>query len=395
MPRGRRPYAPEFRAEAVQLYRSSDKSLKVIASELGVSLEALRTWVKRAEIDEGTRAGLTTRGASRAPGAPAEGSPARAGARHLEKSHRLLRTGERDRVSTYRFIAVERATHDVTVLCRQLWGQALRLLRLVQEATLSPRDRRPVAHHQDPRDPRGLPRHLRGDQDHRRAAARTRGPGLAQARGSAHESRSDLRCAHPQAPVAQGSGRAGTRPGPRGPSVRHLRTRSGLRGRHHLRFHRRRLAAPGGDRGPVQPSGRGMVDGTAPSDRARDRRARDGDREPAPGPRARAHHSDQGAQFTSFAFGRRLREAGSCRRWEPWAPPTTTPSPRASSRRSSGSSSIGVASGPGMRPERRSSNSSRSSTTGGAGIPRSGCSRRPSSRGTTLVPSRHSAHFVR
>ena len=60
MPRGRPPYPPEFRAEAVQLYRSSGKSLKVIASELGVSLEALRTWVKRAEIDEGTRPGLTT-----------------------------------------------------------------------------------------------------------------------------------------------------------------------------------------------------------------------------------------------------------------------------------------------------------------------------------------------
>ena len=60
MPNPHPPYPPEFRAEAVRLYRSSGKSLKVIATELGVSLEALRSWVNRAEIDEGTRPGLTT-----------------------------------------------------------------------------------------------------------------------------------------------------------------------------------------------------------------------------------------------------------------------------------------------------------------------------------------------
>lgn len=60
MPNPHPPYPPEFRAEAVRLYRSSGKSLKVIASELGVSLETLRTWVKRTQIDEVTRAGLTT-----------------------------------------------------------------------------------------------------------------------------------------------------------------------------------------------------------------------------------------------------------------------------------------------------------------------------------------------
>jgi transposase len=60
MPNPHPPYPPEFRAEAVKLYRGSGKSLKVISSELGVSLETLRTWVKRAQIDEGTRPGLTT-----------------------------------------------------------------------------------------------------------------------------------------------------------------------------------------------------------------------------------------------------------------------------------------------------------------------------------------------
>ncbi len=45
--RGRGPYPPEFRREAVALYRSSGKSLKLIATELGVSVESLRAWVKQ------------------------------------------------------------------------------------------------------------------------------------------------------------------------------------------------------------------------------------------------------------------------------------------------------------------------------------------------------------
>lgn len=45
MPRGsnfQRPYPPEFRREAVALYRSSGRSLKEIAHDLGVSSESPR-----------------------------------------------------------------------------------------------------------------------------------------------------------------------------------------------------------------------------------------------------------------------------------------------------------------------------------------------------------------
>jgi transposase len=59
MPRSRGPYAPEFRAEAVRLYRESDKSLKDVAAELGVA-KSLRHWVNQARIDAGERPGLTT-----------------------------------------------------------------------------------------------------------------------------------------------------------------------------------------------------------------------------------------------------------------------------------------------------------------------------------------------
>jgi transposase len=58
--RGRRPYPSEFKREAVELYRRSGKSLQVIAGELGVAVESLRSWNKQHDIDTGAREGLTT-----------------------------------------------------------------------------------------------------------------------------------------------------------------------------------------------------------------------------------------------------------------------------------------------------------------------------------------------
>jgi transposase len=55
------PYPPEFRAEAVRLYRSSDKSLKTVSDDLGISSESLRAWLKQTDLDTGVRTdGLTT-----------------------------------------------------------------------------------------------------------------------------------------------------------------------------------------------------------------------------------------------------------------------------------------------------------------------------------------------
>ena len=49
------PYPPEFRAEAIRLARTSGKPHAEIARELGMTGEALRLWLKQAELDEGKR----------------------------------------------------------------------------------------------------------------------------------------------------------------------------------------------------------------------------------------------------------------------------------------------------------------------------------------------------
>jgi len=62
MPNRRSRYTPEFRAEAVKLYRSvkQEKSMRQVATELGISNETLRSWIKQEDIDGGRREGLSS-----------------------------------------------------------------------------------------------------------------------------------------------------------------------------------------------------------------------------------------------------------------------------------------------------------------------------------------------
>ena len=60
MPKAPPPYPPEFREEAVRLTLTSGKRLAVLAKDLGISYETLRTWVKRHQVDAGNAPGLTT-----------------------------------------------------------------------------------------------------------------------------------------------------------------------------------------------------------------------------------------------------------------------------------------------------------------------------------------------
>ena len=52
MPPTKPVYPAEFKAEAVDLYKQGDRSLKDVAEGLGVSTNSLREWVRRSEQTE-------------------------------------------------------------------------------------------------------------------------------------------------------------------------------------------------------------------------------------------------------------------------------------------------------------------------------------------------------
>jgi transposase len=61
MPRLRRFFPPEYKAEVVELIRSTGKTVGQVARELDLTETAVRQWVRQADLDAGRRSdGLTT-----------------------------------------------------------------------------------------------------------------------------------------------------------------------------------------------------------------------------------------------------------------------------------------------------------------------------------------------
>jgi len=58
--RPRREFSDEFKRDAVEIVRSSDRSIAEVARELGIYDSTLGNWVKQDEIDRGVRDGVST-----------------------------------------------------------------------------------------------------------------------------------------------------------------------------------------------------------------------------------------------------------------------------------------------------------------------------------------------
>ena len=95
-----RRYSPEVRERAVRMvfeqqhaYASQWAAIVSFAAKIGCTPETLRSWVRRAEVDEGRRAGVT--------------SDERARLRELERENRELRRANEILKSASLFFATE------------------------------------------------------------------------------------------------------------------------------------------------------------------------------------------------------------------------------------------------------------------------------------------------
>ena len=58
--RPRRSFSRAFKAEVVELVRTSGKTVADVCRDLDLTETAVRAWVRQADIDDGRREGLTT-----------------------------------------------------------------------------------------------------------------------------------------------------------------------------------------------------------------------------------------------------------------------------------------------------------------------------------------------
>lgn len=58
--RARRSFTSEYKAEIVELCHRGDRSIAEVARDFDLTETAVRSWVKQAEVDAGSRPGLST-----------------------------------------------------------------------------------------------------------------------------------------------------------------------------------------------------------------------------------------------------------------------------------------------------------------------------------------------
>ena len=280
-------------------------SLAKIARELGVSVSTLRD-VAQSDAPPGEAAVHDGRTGGTAPGSARGGAASARGARHLKKSHGLLRQAAR---VTFAFVQAEKAHHAVRQLCRTLG--------ISPSGFYAWQRRRPPERQ---RTDRRLSVYLRAT--HQASGGTYGSPRLhhdVRTRGLAHRSQSR----HP-ADAPRGAGR------PAAAAVSpHHRTRPGRgagpqsprpalhRGPSEYRLGRRHYRAP---------DTRGVVVSRGPAGSVFASRCGLGDRHPletrlvltawrrALALRRRAprqHHSDRGTQYTSAAYQRDSRPIAS------------------------------------------------------------------------------------
>ena len=333
-------YPEEFRREAVELYRSSDRSRAEVAKSLGIADGSLAAWVKAIEASEVPGALDADERAELGSAAAGErrtcGWTARSSARQPPISHGR-RPGE-----LCRFVSDHAGEYPVKRLCQ---------LVEVPRSSYYEWSTRPLSDHY--LDDAWLANEI---YDIHVASRRTYGAPRVRAssatRGRCHAasgSPGSWPSAASSARTAAGSG-AGARPtpprpGPAGAGLHRRAFRSALgRGHHRVRVLGRQ-ALPRRDQGPPRPGPRRLVDGRTPDHRPRRRRPRHG-----AGP-ARARRR--------AAASRRPRDANTHRS------SSRTGSPTGTSTRPTARPATATTTPRWKRPGRRSSG--RSATSGGPG----------------------------
>jgi transposase-like protein len=332
MPRPRRFFTPEYKAEVVELVRSTGKTVGQVSRELDLTETAVREWVKRADLDAGRRTdGLTTAECEELRRLRREVRDLREEREILRKAA-VLRQGDRSPVSCYRLIEAEKAHHGVSRLCRVLgvaragyyaWASRPPSATTMADRALTEQIRQI---HARSRGTYGAPRvhaELRlgfGVRVGRKRVARLmRSAGIV---GVHRRRRHGLTRRDPAATAAR-TWSSGGSPTSSGSAVG--------RGRYPA-AHRRGLVVPRGGAGRLQPPGGRLGDGRPPTHRAGPGRPRHGDR-PAqpragPGPSHRPWLPGRTPAWPSAAGSPRPAWSP---RWVPSATRWTTPSPRASS----------------------------------------------------------------